>query len=87
MQIVKESLRVLCQRMKEGQTLAMKSGIRWKSNDDDYLPERVVIIYRSTASNLQTQRGVPIRDATMVPLSRWKTLVSRHGGESDRARI
>lgn len=57
----------------ERKTLAMESEIRCKSNNNDYLPERVAIIYRSTASNLQTQRGVPIRDATMVPLSRWKT--------------
>lgn len=57
----------------ERKTLAMESEIRCKSNSNDYLPERVVIIYRSTASNLQTQRGVPIRDATMVPLSCWKT--------------
>lgn len=53
--------------------LAVESEIRCKSNNDDYLPERVAIIYRSTASNLQTHRGVPIRAATMVPLSCWKT--------------
>lgn len=57
----------------ERKTLAVESEIRCRSNNNDYLPERVVIIYRSTASNLQTHRGVPIRAATMVPLSCWKT--------------